>query len=196
MARLSFQENLSRWKGKPYKYNAPLTLAEKPSESTPERAKGKAGMAGIIMGNAVTEGGDIRTVLYLNDTQPSPLQIGRAARYLLAQAGPEILSVTLTPSRGNVRGRSITLSRRDLEQAMVRRQGSPEEIWQDIRFGNVHANGSAAMPRKYKIFPEVELSFGEEDTSHFHRVSIVAEEGKHYGYGFYAANALRLNLND
>src|SRR5690606_21538492 len=105
-------------------------------------------------------------------------------------------SITVIPSRGKVRGQSITFSRRDLEQSMARRTGSPEEIWQDVQFSRAQPSGSAAMPRQYHIFPEVEFSLAEEDTTHLHRVSIVAEESKHYGYGFFASNALRFNLHD
>lgn len=196
MARVTFQEILSNWRGESYKYTAPLIYPKGAAETAPERVKGQAGMAGIVMGEANSSAGDISAVLYLSDTQPSPMQLGRAARYLAANAGPDIKSITIIPSRGNVRGQSITFSRRDLEQAMAKKTGSPEEIWHDIQFSKASPSGSAQMPRRYKILPEVEFSFAEEDTTHLHRVSIVAEESKNYGYGFFASNALRFNLHD
>jgi hypothetical protein len=196
MARLSFQNNLFNWRGKSHKATEAREISFDGS-SDREKARKEAIDSGIAMGKVRIDKTDISSVVVFNDYEPAAMQIGRAARHLASNAGPDIRTITIIPVRNNIRGKMITLSRRDLESAIVHRRGSPEEIWHDASFkNNTRSISDITSERKYKIFPEVSFSFGEEDTSHLHRVSIIAEETKHYKWGFYGGNAFRLNLDD
>ncbi len=197
MARLTLQDNLFNWRGKSYKKTEPRSFTPSSGDSHRDKAKEESIAADIAMGKVRVSDHDISGVLHLNDTQPSPMQIGRAARHLAANAGAGVQTITVIPVRNNIRGKAITFSRRDLETAIVQRRGSPEEIWQDTSFHDDNRSISEnPSQRKFKIFPELGLSLGEEDTSHLYRASLVAEERKHYGWGFYGGNAVRLNIAD
>lgn len=196
MARLTFQNGLFGFPGKSYKDDDGRVI-KAADKSDRDKAKKEAIKAGIAMGKVRADKTDISGVVHLNDYQPVAMQIGRAARHMAANAGPEISTITVIPVRTNVRGKAITFSRRDLESAIVQRRGSPEEIWQDATFhDDFRSISEDPAPRKYKIFPEIGFSFGEEDTSHLHRVSIVGEETKRHKWGFVTGNAVRLNIED
>jgi len=198
MARLTFQGGLFDWGGKSYKHTSPGDYTAGSSRTSDgDAAIATAQSDGVKLAETKIEGDTMTGVLALNDTQPAAMQIGRAARSMAAHAGPEIDSITVVPLRGGIRGKGMAFSRRDLDQAMARHQGSPEELWQDVSFKEAPSSiGAVSSDRQYKIFPELGLSVGEEDTSHLYRASIVAEESKHYGHGFFAANSLRFNLRD
>lgn len=197
MARLTFQNGLFGWPGKSHKENEGRALLESSATSDRDKAKKEAIEAGIAMGKVRIDGGDISGVVHMNDWQPAAMQLGRAARHMAANAGPDIQTITVIPVRNNIRGKAVTFSRRDLESAIAQRRGSPEEIWQDVSF-NDDSRSISENPtdRKFKIFPELAFSFGEENTSHLHRLSVVAEESKQHRWGFVTGNAVRLNIAD
>lgn len=179
MARLSLQGSLFDWGRTSYK----KTTSDKQPRIKPEDI--------MIDGNRLTG------ILNLNDVEPSTMQIGRAAKSLAIKAKVDIKSITIIPISNGTKGKSMTFSRRDLEQATVRYQGSPEEIWQDTEFS--HHNRlvfSQPSPRTYKLAPELSFSLGEEETTHLYRASIIVEEQKKWGYGIVSGNSFRLNMAD
>lgn len=197
MGRITFQNMLSEWKGKPYKKNENQPPKRAEATTDKQKIKEQANAKNIFMEKIRIDKNDMGGVLYLNDYEPAARQIGRAARHIAENAGDEILTITLIPVRNHVHGKAITLSRRDLESALHQRRGSPEEIWQNASFkNNDRSIGDGSSPRAYKIIPELSFSFGEEDTSHLHRISVIAEEKKQHKWGFLTGNALRFNLED
>jgi hypothetical protein len=198
MARLSFQDNIFKWNTKSYKGKDSFTLDKQRSEhSWRNLARDMAHADDINIGKTRISENDMSGVLHLNDYEPVTMQIGRAARHLSANAGKNIETVTVIPIQKGLRGKTITFSRRDLESAIAHNQGSPEEIWQDIKFSDDNRSISAKRTEsKFKIFPELELSIGEEDTTHLYRASIVAEQTKGWRYGFSTGSSVRFNLAD
>lgn len=198
MARVTLQDNLFNWRGKSYKETVPTnyTLSSSAPFST-KRAYNNAENNGVNLDYPIEDGSDISAILHLDDTKPSAMQIGRAARSLAASAGPDTQSITIIPMRGGIEGKAIIFSRRDIDQAMAMRTGSPEELWQDASFKDAPRSiGTLPSDRKLKLFPELEFSIGEEATSHLYRASVVVEERKQHQWGFLTGNALRFNLRD
>lgn len=194
MARLTLQGNLFEWGGKSYKDSN----GEKPAEGSWRGVIHEmTSDDSINMGKTRVDRHDYSGVVHMNDYQPASMQIGRAARHLAANAGPEIETITVIPVTNGLRGKVAAFSRRDLEQAMVRDQGSPEEIWQDISFTDDDRSISQkAASRKFKFNPELSFSLGEEETTHLYRVSATLEETKQWKYGIMTGSGVRLNIDD
>jgi Exopolysaccharide biosynthesis protein YbjH len=198
MARLTLQDNFFNWRGTFHKDTPASQYVPYEATKYDEKAVTKEGGKNFInLGSPQISGTNISAILYINEDRPSSMQIGRAARSLAACAPENIESLTVIPMHGDLKGKAITFSRRDIDQTMAQKRGSPEEIWQDITFTTTdRSTGTAETPRKFKFFPELEFSLAEEGTSHLYRTSIVAEESKHYKYGLFASSSLRFNLRD
>lgn len=199
MARLTFQNNLFGWnKTKSHKDSDAFKFDAKRSDGTWRHlAREMAETENINMGKTRVKDHDFSGVVHMNDYQPSTMQIGRAARHLAANAGPEIETITIIPVTKGLRGKAVTFSRRDLEQAVAHETGSPEEIWQDISF----ADDSRSITQKTRVrritfAPELQLSLGEEDTTHLYRSSLLIEERKEWRRGLITGSSARLNIAD
>lgn len=198
MARITLQDNIFGWNMKSYKDSHAFRFdAKRPHATWRHLPREMAEAENINIGKTRIDGHDFSAVLHLNDYQPSAQQIGRAARHLAASAGPEIETITIIPVISGVRGKVVTFSRRDLEQAIARDQGSPEEIWQDISFADdnrsiTQKNGT----RKFKLIPELSFSLGEEETTHLYRTALSVEETKEWRYGFRSGSSLKFNMAD
>ena len=198
MARLTFQTNIFDSDRKSYKRSEGFQLSgRRAGETWRGLAKEMGEAEGLTMGKTRVDKHDFSAVLYLNDYQPSAMQIGRAARHLAANAGPDIETLTVIPVARGLRGKAVTFSRRDLEQAIARRQGSAEEIWQDASFSDDDRSINARkQSHRLRLAPELAFSIGEEETTHLYRTSLVVEERKDWKYGFTTGSALRLNIAD
>ncbi len=197
MARFSVQEKLDRFMGKSYK--DPLPEMDNNSffgHAWSVIKNGGDTTSGLVLaGRPIYTDHDVSQILYLNDYTPSAIQIGRAARKLLRAVRDDTATITVIPVSGNTRGKAITFSRHDLDQAF-NRHGSPEEIWQDTDFANpareLDQKGSG---KKFKFLPQLDLSF-EEETTHLYRASTVVDYRQPLGHGFSFGNAFRLNIAD
>lgn len=172
MARLSLQHDVTSWPGKADHINDPPVRNVTQDKTT---------LTGLV------EIGD----------GSSAAQIGAAAKTLEIQAAPEITTITVIPIQGGIKGKAMTFSRRDIRALQKPGRTSPEEIWRGTRFSDVpRALSQTSSPRRFSFNPELGFSLGEDDTSHLYRVSLVAGERKHLGYGLYTGNDIRLNLAD
>ena len=198
MARLTFQTNPYKWNTKSYKDTNAFKFEKARSDATWRvLAKEMAEADQINMGKTRIKGSDFSGVVHMNDYEPGTLQIGRVARHLAANAGPEIETITVIPVTNNIRGKSITFSRRDLEQAVAHNQGSPEELWQDLSFNtDTRSISQKATKEKFKFHPELKFSLGEEETTHLYRASLVAETSKQWRHGIYTGAGLRFNVTN
>lgn len=198
MARISFQGNMSGWRGKSYKDSKPFNFdAQRPAQTWRHLPREMAQAEGLNFGKTRTSGVDFSAVLHLNDYQPSTMQIGRAARHLAASAGADIETITVIPVRTGLRGKAVTFSRRDLEQAMARGLGSPEEIWQDVSFKDDRRSITLKnRERKFSLSPQLDASPLEEETTHLYRASVLFNERKEWRYGITTGTGLRLNVAD
>ncbi len=198
MVRLSLQDKIFDWFGKSNKDSKPFKFdAKRPDHTWRNLPREMAAAEDIYFGKTRVKDGNFSGVLHMNDYTPSAQQIGRAARHLAANAGPEIETITVIPVTSGIRGKAVTFSRRDLEQAIAQNQGSPEEIWQDVQFStDTRSISTKTKTRKYKFFPELSFSIGEEETTHLYRAALAFEERKEWNYGFLTGSSARLNLAD
>jgi hypothetical protein len=198
MARLTFQLQPAKWSRKSYKDSKPFQFsAHRPDATWRNLPREMAEAENIVIGKTRVKGNDFSGILHLNDYQPSPMQIGRAARHLAASAGPEIETITIIPVSKGLRGKAVTLSRHDLEQAVAYDRGSPEEIWQDTSFETDRRSlGSRNQSVKIKFAPELAFSMGEEETTHLYRASLLVEQEKQKKKGIIMGTALRFNIAD
>ncbi len=196
MARITFQDNLYKSNRKSWKDNPPKTQSDGWLDKLWARVQRGGDDEGFMnISKPRQEGRNFESVLHLNDYQPSSMQIGRAAKRLLGDAPKDVQSITIIPVQNGLEGKSMTFSRRDLEQSM-RGTGSPEEIWQDISFTDSDRSVSKKKKvRKFKFLPELQLSM-EEETTHLYRASAVIEEQKQWSHGFTSGSAVRFNLAD
>ena len=196
MARLTFQNNLFNWSGKSYKDSKGFDFEKKRADATwRDLPRDMARAENINMGKTRIKDSNFSGVLHMNDYQPAALQIGRAARHLAANAGPEIETIGVIPVTNGLRGKVVNFSRRDLEQAIAQNQGSPEEIWQDMSFmDDDRSISQKSAVRKFKLNPELSFSLGEEETTHLYRASATFEESKQWKYGIYTGSTLRFNI--
>lgn len=198
MARLTFQGNPYKWRTKSYKKTEGFKFDKARSDATWRvLAKEMAEAENINMGKTRIDGSDFSGVVHMNDYEPGSLQIGRVARHLAANAGPEIESITVIPVTNGIRGKSATFSRRDLEQAIAHKRGSPEEVWQDVSFNtDTRSIGQKSVKEKFKFHPELKFSLGEEATTYLYRASLVTETSKQWRHGIYTGASLRFNMAD
>ncbi|PZQ46956.1 MAG: hypothetical protein DI551_04180 [Micavibrio aeruginosavorus] len=198
MARITLQDNLYKRKIKSYKDNPAIAGKDEGmfGKLWAKIQRGGDDEPSIHMGEPVKDGRDLAAVLHLNDAQPSAMQIGRAAKALAAKADKDTATITIIPARQGLRGNSITLSKRDV-QNLAEGNASPEEVWQDASFSQKYASsGRDNMFEKLKLFPELSISPQEEETTHLYRASLVAEKTSEWKYGFLSGAGLRLNIAD
>lgn len=198
MARITFQGNMLGWRGKSYKESKPFQFdARRPAQTWRHLPREMAEADGINLGKTRVSGVDFSAVLHMNDYQPLTMQMGRAARHLTASAGADIETITIIPVRTGLRGKAVTFSRRDLEQAMARSLGSPEEIWQDVSFRDDRRSITLKnRERKFSLVPQLDASPLEEETTHLYRASVLFNEKKEWRYGITTGTGLRLNVAD
>jgi hypothetical protein len=196
MARLTFQTNPYKWKTQSYKDSSAFKFdGKRPDATWRQLAREMAEADSINMGKTRIKGHDFSGVVHMNDYELGALQIGRVARHLAANAGPEIETITVIPVTNGLRGKTVTFSRRDLEQAVAQGQGSPEEIWRDISFDtDTRSISRKSAKEKFKFHPELKLSIGEEETTHLYKASFVAETTKQWKHGIYTGASLRFNI--
>ncbi len=198
MARLTFQTNPMKWDRKSYKDGEVMGLnGQRPTTTWKNLPRDVGKAMDVNIGRTRIKGVDFSGVLFLNDYQPGTMQIGRAARLLAGNAGPDIQTITIIPVQKGLRGKAVTMSLRDLEQAIARHQGSPEEIWQDTSFNtDTRSIKDRKKSWQWKLAPELALGIGEEETTHLYRTSFVIEEEKVWKHGFITGSSARINIAD
>jgi hypothetical protein len=107
MARISIQDQLFDWIGKP-------SHTPKSEDLLTPRAEGDASH---------------KTALTLSPFLSTAQQVGQTARLVANTTTPEAQSITVALRYKGLKGPVVTLMRPDLERAILNNHGSPEEIW-------------------------------------------------------------------
>ncbi len=141
--------------------------------------------------------------LLLNHNRSLPLQLGHAARHMAAHAGETIEGLRITPLSYGLEGPEVSLQRRDLEQALIRKQGSPQEIWRNIEFNSaadgkdlLHDRFNAFDAHTFRFILDNELSLSEEDNGLLYRTGLILEESQKLSEHFWLGGSIRLDLKD
>jgi len=180
MARLSLQDQLPDWIGRPSakQDSAPL---RSPRPTDRKINKGP-------------------TRLSLTAFQPTGHQIGRAARLHADKMKPEQEEIILKLDHKGLKGPKVTLIRSDLENATLNKQSTPEEIWHDTE---ITENNDGAFSFKkgrkknfFHLILENKLSLQQVETTPVFRSSLLIEKERLIKYGFLIGGRARLNITN
>ena len=210
-ARLSLASNIGRWPDitAGLKSHTPLR-AFRTGLAVPGEIETAAAADGTLLYDASTTTHSARANLALQPGTPTPYQIGRAAVHMANHGGTNIEELSLTPTIMGLRGRNVTVMRRDLEQAHLRDQSSSSEIWRRARFAPDPAPVPRPFYQKQKRQAETllgsqflhfnldqQISLSEEDNGVLSRTSFVTGLRKVRFFGLLDQSAaLRFNLHD
>jgi hypothetical protein len=203
MASLSLQSPLKKWFGHGDRKTTPEPVRPlRAGEMTPGTIEQRAVAQDLVLTGT---GGDGRTIWTWMETEPSiplPRQIGRAVRSIANHGGADAEAIEITPMLYGLRGPSVKLLRRDLEQAFAYNNGSPQEIWRnaELRHGN-----DAERPRpfqmrladareKLRLIWDTQGSLSEEDSGTLYRTGILAETRQQLSRTLMLGGAFRANL--
>ncbi|MCF8495681.1 MAG: YjbH domain-containing protein [Alphaproteobacteria bacterium] len=184
MGRLSVRSNIRDWRDqvRPVVHETPLR-PYRTGLTLPTRMDLSAASEGIVLYDPTADSRRAEAKLVLTPYSPAPLQIGRAAIHMANHAGRSIEELSITPTVMGLKGPAVHLLRGDLERALVKKQGSPEEIWRHARFepqppaplkklkrpGEVEFGLSA-----FSFVLDNQVSLAEEDSGVLYRTSVVA----------------------
>jgi hypothetical protein len=211
MGTLSVQEPLGNW---PHRYKsesrpAPLNPA-RAGEAQPAEMERAAAADRITLYGAGSADRRAYAMLDIDGNSSLPQQIGRAARPMANNAGAIVEELDITPVRDGLRGPTVSLNRRDLEAAMARHNGSPEEIWRDafVAPQSLPTAGERSWLRPFlngrpehflstfHLTLDNDVSLAENDSGVLYRTSLIAELREQVGAHVVTGTALRLNLKD
>lgn len=217
IARVTFTGNVSDWKFD----NAPLMpfIAMKPNRpdiSSPTNDENSdddddfnqsihternLGLTQIFITDKVAE-----AQLNIDENFPTPEILGNAARYLSNISGATPEKITLHLNHNGLKGISVSVNRPDLERLFLKRNGSPEEIWQNIQFthdenddGLGHRLSKILSSRpssKFKLDVINDVSLSEEDSGLLYRSGATFSYIKNFNRHFISYQSVRLNLSD
>lgn len=209
MARLSLSQNIANWpdRNANRKANrqalAPNRTNNQPNTSHIEK---QAEADNINLQRTSINDQEIHARLTLKGHASTPQQIGDAAIHIANNAGPDIEKITLTPGFLGLEGHSVTIMRRDLENALAFKRGSAQEIWHNADITDNTAINAKKRSRfddinrgflPFTLTLDYQFSLAEEDRGILHRTSLISKIflPRKTGYLDYGA-ALRLNLSD
>jgi hypothetical protein len=210
MATLSFQGNFGNWFGRnsPASDPQPMNRARTDNTSTGAMAADSAKYNGTILHDIRRTVSSVWARLDTLDGEPVPQQLGRAARSMSNHAGKETEELIITPEFMGLTGPNVRIMRRDMEQAVVQGQGSPQEIW---RHGSINADipdglkgttvdidrfgqGTNGHPiPQFKFILDTQLSLSEEDSGVIYRTGVVGEVRQRLSEHWMAGGGLRVN---
>lgn len=208
MARLSLSSNIRNWRDRMHgRTSEPAYMRPfRNGLALPSRMELAAGQDNQILYDAKNEARNASAKLMLEEGLPAPFQIGRAAVHMANHAGPYIEEVSVTPTIMGLRGPSVNLMRRDLEQSRVHNTGSPQEIWRHATFTRDKnatwrkLNRPAETrigPMNYHFTLDNRVSLAEEDSGVLYRSSFLAGARGVRLFGLFDAGlTARLNLKD
>lgn len=213
MASLSLQDNLAKWPGRKHGKTdpAPLRPVRTDLTRTGQMAFDAARYGSIILYDIRRTVDSVWAKLDAEPGQALPQQLGRAARNMANHAGTDIEELLITPHVVGLDGPAIRLMRRDLEQALIHHQGSPQEIWRnammDVPIPDEFHNSvvdvdhfgfgsrERSLPR-LKLILDTQISLSEEDNGILYRTSAILDGLHQMSRHWVVGGGLRLNGPD
>lgn len=185
MARLSLQDQLGKWIGRP------ANKVKSPELITPRTAKN----------------GKNKAALSLSPHRPTGKQIGQIARLVANKTDESAESITIALKHKGLKGPILTLIRSDLERGILNAQRSPDEIWQStIIEENTSPNfdfkklldKNLFSPKNdqqnFKFILDQKLSLSESDAGILYRTSAILETEKTWPLGIITGASARANI--
>ncbi|MGZ9097359.1 MAG: YjbH domain-containing protein [Micavibrio sp.] len=213
MATLSLKNTLEKWRGRKNEKTDPAPLRPERTDltRTGQMAFDAARYGSTILYDIRRTVNSVWAKLDAEPGQALPQQIGRAARNMANHAGAGIEELLITPHVIGLDGPSLRLMRRDLEQALVHHQGSPQEIWRNAlmnapipddlensvvdidHFG--FGSRERSLPR-LKFILDTQISLSEEDNGILYRTSVILDGLHQISRHWVIGGGLRLNGPD
>ncbi len=201
MARLSFQSNVTDWAVAPFKDSAAALLRNRKDTPDTYAMAAEAEKYKIRLADTSIGGPNATAYLHLNPHRPLAYQVGRAARHVANNAGPEVETITIIPMRGKIKGKAIRFLRRDLETALQSHQGSPEEAWRNTSFDDVvkePADQGYFKPfhLSFNLALKNDVSLSEDDEEYLYRSAAVARTRAELPQGMFGGADVLFNISD
>lgn len=206
MARLTLQTNAGQWGNKNQSQSSVIMKPARGIAAMPALIDRDAAGEGQILQGTSIEGQQAATTLRLKPGLNTPLQIGQAAIHMANQGGRDVEELAITPAVMGLRGPQIRLLRRDLEQALIHRQGSATEIWRRTEFTAPDDLNWRKTRRPAEVQNELseltltwdtQLSLSEEDEGTLYRSGLLLGARGPSVMGLFDTGArLRLNAMD
>lgn len=213
MATLSFQSPLSNWPGRRNQNIDPAPMRSERSDlfSPSKMAYDAARHGSMILYDIRRSMNAVWSKLDVAPGDSLPRQLGHAARNISNHAGTDIEELLITPESIGLNGPTIRLMRRDMEQALIRHQGSPQEIWRntvldatippefDRQVVDVDHFGFGARERalpRLRFILDTQTSLSEEDEGILYRTSAIVDGIHQLSRHWVVGGGLRLNGPD
>ncbi|NCC22910.1 MAG: hypothetical protein EOM26_10695 [Alphaproteobacteria bacterium] len=185
LGRMTLKSPVESWPGRAFRTEerGPALRPYRTGLSLPAQMEIAAAKDGFPLHNAERNGTTASAEFEHRPGMPLPREMGRAARYMANHAGERVEQLVLTPVWFGLRGPATSIARRDLERALIERQGSAEEIWRNARF-NVPESHDPAVPRpesqpltnwRFGLALDNRFSLAEEDSGLLYRSSLLVD---------------------
>ncbi|MBU0800314.1 MAG: YjbH domain-containing protein, partial [Alphaproteobacteria bacterium] len=203
MASLSLQSPIKKWFGRSDKIDTPQPLRpHRAGLAIPGEITQAAAAQNIMLADTNNNHELIWTRMEADPHTSLPRQLGRAGRAIANSGGTSVEAIEITPMLYGLRGPSVRLLRRDLEQAFARDNGSPQEIWRNAVFNRPEAKKRdgyfkprlADARENLRVIWDTQMSLAEEDNGVLYRTGIIAETRQQLTRNLMTGAGLRVNL--
>ena len=199
MARLSLQSPISKWIGKP-------------DSTTQEQHLSFPRTTTHIQNKKNQYTAPASNELHLTPHQPTARQIGHKARITANNSPPKQERISLQLQHMGLKGPSVQLIRHDLEQAIIHKTKTAEEIWQNTTIDHTPPDNIpepfskewaknilpqvTTLKRPFRFILDNKISLSEEDTGPTFRSAAMIETMKIWPLGLMTGARARINIGD
>lgn len=181
MARLSLQDQIYDWPGRPDRER------EAPAMFVKRQPVG------------FDQAGNVS--LMVSPYQSTAQQVGHVARYAANNMPATQEDIAIKLHHKGLKGPTVHLIRRDLEQAVLHNHGSAEEIWHDTIIEENQDNifsfdNKSTHDFSFKFILDTKLNIAQIDTGPLYRTALLVDGEKIWPYGFVTGGRARLNIYD
>lgn len=204
IARLTMQSSPAHWPLAHRKYTDAIPdHIDRPKETHADDMEDSLKSAGITITNIEADKHTIKANIHL-DKENSPQAFGRAAHHIFSHSAHEIEELYLTPYRASIKGRTIKISRHDVEKSLNNHGISTNEIWKNTEFIVTERKPlrvddflpTKGIKSKLSIHLQNDVSLSEEDSGTLYRTAVIAKASSSPFLGFFTTGAMRLNIDD
>ncbi len=208
MGRISLQASPEQWPLTGQEIEPPRNIETDDYAQQPavQAIIDSAAQENITLKNIIMDEHSIHVVQEISLDQNTPRQIGRAARHIKAYTNDKIEHIEITPRHMNLFGKTIKITRNNVDKFVDKSLISPQEVWENTEFVVsdtknteadifIHSRG-INVDKIFRLALENQLSLSEEHRGALYRTSAFVEAQGSPFLGFIVGGALRLNIKD
>ncbi len=200
MARLSLQKPIQNWWGRDSETGDPPNLHEKTVLKFNDEKFEKEQKFLLTPIIEKEETHSSQAIIDLSKYRATAQQIGRAARIMENHIPNDNSHTTFALRHKGLRGPDIKLVRKDIKNAILNNQGSPEEIWHDAEIKTsdlIKIKPSIKIhPLNFRFILDTKLSLSEDEVGPLYRTAGIIETEQKWPFGLSSGVAGRMNLKD